>query len=290
MKNFFIALLVFLTVLLAGCSEEKAQTASPKTEDATETETTETETATETTDEVTTEESTVVSEEMVNEFLAEYQDVTNNYKDSKKIAENTYQTMDVGELGEEFDTYTTWKFTPGEAQPEKIFEKKFPRNAEGAGFPRKSSDIADSFRVDDGFYVIEPLASFDEKTVNAIRSGYIPFSDLRLGMAKEEAAEILPNPYEVTEFNNGVTWFKGIDASYYVENNVVSYIEVSAEAFSDKQSFEEIKALLGEVKEEGDFDEGEATYYDFVLGDFEISVIRKKGDEDWQYMQITKFK
>lgn len=289
MKKFFIGGLVVLSVLLTGCSEEEAQkvnTETPKAADTTEEVKT---TETEVTEEKTTEEeSAVVSEEVINEFLSDYQDLTDNSKDSKQIAENIYQTMD---LGEEFDTYTTWKFTSNEAQPEKIFEKKIAKNAGGAGFPRKSSDIADSFRVDDGFYVIEPLVSFDEETVNVIKNGSLPFSDLRLGMTEEEAAQILPNPYEIVEYDSGLTWFKGIEASYYVDGStgLVTYIAASAEAFSDKQTLEEIKTVLGEPKEEGPYDEGEATYYDFVLGDYEYSIIRKNGDDDWQTLQITKY-
>lgn len=291
MKNSFIGLTVLLTIFLVGCSdnsitenveiddvsaEEVSAEEEEVLEEAIEGESVKTEEPIE---------EEPVAEEVVNAFFEAYETSTVGYQESKPIALNTYQTYIEGVPQ---DTYITWKFTPGNAEPEKVYEVAMANRGPDTG-PSKQLDTARTFAIHEGFYVIEPISSLNEETVTAIKSGYFPFSDLRLDMTKEEASMVHHDYYDYYEDYNA-TYYYGTEVTYSLDDDtgLLNSMEVRAEVFSDNRTLDDIIALFGqpinEAGEKGAF----ITSYDFALGDYKIRVNVNYLDEEWATMKITK--
>lgn len=287
MRKAFMLSSILMALLLTGCSEKevsKEQKAVAKVEDVetetpSETETTveetETETETETEAEIVEVEPEVVTQETIDAFLQ-------NYSDNKIIKENVYQTLEKNSPpgGGGYHLYTTWEFTPGSEEPSKIFEKKY--DTESVSFGSWSSEVSKKFTIHDGYYVVEPTQTLTAESVPSMKEGYFPFSELRLGMTKEEAEKIATEPY-FEDQNDSVFQANNLDVSYNYSKSsgLVTYLFVDAEVFTGSHKMDEIKALFGEPTDTI-VDTGlNTTDYEYVFDNYTMFVSKKNSDEEW---------
>lgn len=276
---------ICMAVLLVGCSEkdvqleQKAVSKEVETEIEKETEVEEAETNVAT--EVETElEPEVVSQETIDSFLE-------GFSRSKKIEENVYQTLEHGQGEvEKFDLYTTWEFAPGDEEPTKLFEKKYNTGV-GVSMPMWAKEVKKKFTQDEGYYVVEPSQTLTAESVQAMKQGYFPFSELRVGMTSEEAKKIAPEPYKTDE-NDRVFYSYSLDMTYVVskESNLVTHLIAPGEVFENLRTIDEFKTLFGPPTNSAYDADFSYTTYEYVFGDYTMYVQEKEKDF-WYEIQLT---
>lgn len=184
-------------------------------------------------------------------------------------------------------TYRTWEFTPGEPEPELIFETSF-KNKGTVAPPGKEGEIRNAYLSPKDFHVIAPVQDLDDDALSAIKNGYFPFSELRIGMSEEEASGILQEPYD-TNNNGSSTWYLGLPVTYSVNNETgtVLHLEVLAEAFTEGRTINELNEFFevpGTLIEDEDLT---VEWYEYVLGEFDIFVNKYASDDEWYKLQIV---